>query len=92
MSAALLRSTPALRGAMRATAVKPVMGMASTQFVRGKATLPDLSCKPLPVVMNAWTDSSADLDAFAQTTTAHSSLTSPARSWSSITPSTTRPT
>lgn len=22
------------------------MGMASTQFVRGKATLPDLSCEP----------------------------------------------
>lgn len=43
MSATLLRSTPALRGALRAGAAKPVMGMASTQFVRGKATLPDLS-------------------------------------------------
>ncbi|POS72581.1 superoxide dismutase [Diaporthe helianthi] len=43
MSATLLRSTPALRGALRASAAKPVMGMASTQFVRGKATLPDLS-------------------------------------------------
>ncbi|KAG8164477.1 hypothetical protein KVR01_006395 [Diaporthe batatas] len=44
MSATLLRSTPAMRGALRASsAAKPVMGMASTQFVRGKATLPDLS-------------------------------------------------
>ncbi|KAL1851105.1 Superoxide dismutase [Mn], mitochondrial [Diaporthe australafricana] len=43
MSATLLRSTPALRGALRAQAAKPIMGMASTQFVRGKATLPDLS-------------------------------------------------
>ncbi|KKY29767.1 putative superoxide dismutase [Diaporthe ampelina] len=43
MSATLLRSTPALRGALRAQAAKPVMGMASTHFVRGKATLPDLS-------------------------------------------------
>lgn len=46
MSSTLLRSTPALRGALRAGAAKPIMGMASTQFVRGKATLPDLSCEP----------------------------------------------
>ncbi|CAN8104133.1 unnamed protein product [Discula destructiva] len=42
MSSTLLRSTPALRGALRAGAVRPAMGMASTQFVRGKATLPDM--------------------------------------------------
>ncbi|ROW17272.1 hypothetical protein VPNG_01402 [Cytospora leucostoma] len=43
MSATLLRSTPALRGALRAGAAKSTLGAASTQFVRGKATLPDLS-------------------------------------------------
>ncbi|KUI67112.1 Superoxide dismutase [Mn], mitochondrial [Cytospora mali] len=43
MSTTLLRSTPVLRGALRAGAAKSAMGAASTQFVRGKATLPDLS-------------------------------------------------
>ncbi|KAF3765366.1 hypothetical protein M406DRAFT_78195 [Cryphonectria parasitica EP155] len=45
MSSTLLRSAPALRGALRAGASRPTVGlaMASTQFVRGKATLPDLS-------------------------------------------------
>lgn len=52
MSATLLRSTPALRGALRAGAAKPVMGMASTQFVRGKATLPDLSCKSIYLLVS----------------------------------------
>ena len=52
MSTTLLRSTPALRGALRAGAAKSTMGAASAQFVRGKATLPDLSCKSrLPVAM-----------------------------------------
>jgi len=45
MSATLMRTAPVLRAAARASgAVKP-MAMASTSFVRGKATLPDLSCK-----------------------------------------------
>ncbi|ROW04218.1 hypothetical protein VSDG_00936 [Cytospora chrysosperma] len=43
MSATLMRSTATLRGALRAGSAKSAMGMASTQFVRGKATLPDLS-------------------------------------------------
>jgi len=43
MSSALLRTTPALRGALRAAgATKPAAALASTAFVRGKATLPDL--------------------------------------------------
>jgi len=43
MSTTLLRSAaPALRGALRAGAMKPAAAMASTSFVRGKATLPDL--------------------------------------------------
>ncbi|CAP61932.1 uncharacterized protein PODANS_5_1740 [Podospora anserina S mat+] len=42
MSSTLLRTVPALRGALRASAVKPAAALASTSFVRGKATLPDL--------------------------------------------------
>ncbi|PSR77326.1 superoxide dismutase [Coniella lustricola] len=42
MSSTLMRTTPALRGALRSAAARPAT-MASTQFVRGKATLPDLS-------------------------------------------------
>ncbi|TLS24879.1 hypothetical protein PpBr36_08930 [Pyricularia pennisetigena] len=39
--ASLIRTSPALRGALRSRAFKPA-AMASTSFVRGKATLPDL--------------------------------------------------
>ena len=42
MASTLLRTAPALRSALRATAIKPAAAMASTSFVRGKATLPDL--------------------------------------------------
>ncbi|KAK1765389.1 Manganese/iron superoxide dismutase [Phialemonium atrogriseum] len=42
MSATLLRTVPALRGALRAGAMKPAAALASTSFIRGKATLPDL--------------------------------------------------
>ncbi|KAK0710378.1 Manganese/iron superoxide dismutase [Apiosordaria backusii] len=43
MSSTLLRTVPALRGALRASgAGKPAAALASTSFVRGKATLPDL--------------------------------------------------
>lgn len=42
MSATLLRTAPALRGALRASTVRPATAMASTSFNRGKATLPDL--------------------------------------------------
>ncbi|KFY02950.1 hypothetical protein O988_01768 [Pseudogymnoascus sp. VKM F-3808] len=42
MSATLFRSSPAIRSALRAGASKKVAGVASTSFVRGKATLPDL--------------------------------------------------
>lgn len=43
MSTTLLRTVPALRGALRAfRAIKPAAAIASTSFVRGKATLPDL--------------------------------------------------
>ncbi|EON95645.1 putative superoxide dismutase protein [Phaeoacremonium minimum UCRPA7] len=42
MSSTLLRTSPALRSALRARALKPAAVAASTQFVRGKATLPDL--------------------------------------------------
>lgn len=45
MSSALLRTAPALRAGLRARAAQPIAAMASTSFVRGKATLPDLSCK-----------------------------------------------
>ncbi|OAA69965.1 manganese superoxide dismutase [Akanthomyces lecanii RCEF 1005] len=41
MASALLRTTPAVRAGLRA-ASKPAAAMASTSFVRGKATLPDL--------------------------------------------------
>ena len=44
MSSTLLRTVPAVRGALRAAAVRPAASMASMTFVRGKATLPDLSC------------------------------------------------
>ncbi|KAK0630467.1 Manganese/iron superoxide dismutase [Bombardia bombarda] len=44
MSSTLLRTVPALRGAIRVSgATKPAAALASTSFVRGKATLPDLS-------------------------------------------------
>jgi hypothetical protein len=52
MSTTLLRTAPALRGALRASITKPAAAMASTSFVRGKATLPDLQCpstSPLPI-------------------------------------------
>jgi len=42
MSAPLLRSSPALRSALKAGAAKRASTIASTSFVRGKATLPDL--------------------------------------------------
>lgn len=46
MSSTLLRTVPALRGALRASGAPKAAGaMASTSFVRGKATLPDLACK-----------------------------------------------
>ncbi len=44
MSSTLLRTVPALRGALRAGAVRPAASMAGMTFVRGKATLPDLPC------------------------------------------------
>ncbi|CAG9936834.1 unnamed protein product [Clonostachys rosea f. rosea IK726] len=40
---ALFRTAPALRAGLRASAAKPIAAMASTTFVRGKATLPDLA-------------------------------------------------
>ncbi|KAK1975681.1 iron/manganese superoxide dismutase domain-containing protein [Colletotrichum cereale] len=44
MSSTLLRSAPVLRTALRAGAAKPAAAaMVSTSFVRGKATLPDIS-------------------------------------------------
>ncbi|KAH8890326.1 manganese and iron superoxide dismutase [Thozetella sp. PMI_491] len=43
MSSTLLRTVPALRGALRAGAARPAAALASTTFVRGKATLPDLT-------------------------------------------------
>merc|ERR1712000_608138 len=42
MATSLFRTAPALRAGIRASAAKPMAGMASTSFVRGKATLPDL--------------------------------------------------
>lgn len=45
MSSALLRTTPALRAGLRARVAKPAIAAASTSFVRGKATLPDLACR-----------------------------------------------
>merc|ERR1712098_720895 len=42
MSAALFRTSTAARSALRAGAPKKAAAMASTSFVRGKATLPDL--------------------------------------------------
>ncbi|KAJ3455674.1 hypothetical protein MRS44_017156 [Fusarium solani] len=53
MSPTLLCTTHVLRGSLRARAVKPLAGMASTSFVRGNAALPDLPCKlslPLSLV------------------------------------------
>jgi Fe-Mn family superoxide dismutase len=44
MSPTLLRTTPALRAGLRAAATRPALAaFSSTTFVRGKATLPDLS-------------------------------------------------
>ena len=45
MASTLLRSSPAVRAGLRAATTKPMAAMASTSFVRGKATLPDLPCK-----------------------------------------------
>lgn len=45
MSATLFRSSTAARAALRAGAARKVAGIASTSFVRGKATLPDLPCE-----------------------------------------------
>ncbi|KAF7863818.1 hypothetical protein EAF04_006783 [Stromatinia cepivora] len=42
MSATLLRTSAAARAALKASASKRAASMASTTFVRGKATLPDL--------------------------------------------------
>ncbi|KFH41747.1 Superoxide dismutase [Mn]-like protein [Hapsidospora chrysogenum ATCC 11550] len=43
MASTLLRTTPALRAGLRASAARPAAAaIASTTFVRGKATLPDL--------------------------------------------------
>jgi len=42
MPATLLRTTPAVRSALRARTSKRAATIASTSFVRGKATLPDL--------------------------------------------------
>jgi Fe-Mn family superoxide dismutase len=42
MSSTLLRTTPAIRSAVRAGASKKVASIASTTFTRGKVTLPDL--------------------------------------------------
>ncbi|ESZ98105.1 superoxide dismutase, mitochondrial precursor [Sclerotinia borealis F-4128] len=42
MSATLLRTSTAARSALRASSSKRAASMASTSFVRGKATLPDL--------------------------------------------------
>ena len=50
MASSLLRTAPALRAGLRARAAKPIAAMASTSFVRGKATLPDLSCEQPPCV------------------------------------------
>lgn len=52
MATSLFRTAPALRAGLRASTAKPIAGMASTTFVRGKATLPDLPCKlrPLPTL------------------------------------------
>jgi len=42
MSATLLRTTPAIRSALRAGASRRAASIVSTGFIRGKATLPDL--------------------------------------------------
>jgi len=42
MSVTLLRTTPAVRSALRAGGAKKAASMASTSFIRAKATLPDL--------------------------------------------------
>ncbi|RAL68234.1 hypothetical protein DID88_008937 [Monilinia fructigena] len=42
MSTTLLRTSTAARSALRASSSKRAASMASTSFVRGKATLPDL--------------------------------------------------
>jgi Fe-Mn family superoxide dismutase len=56
MSSTLLRTVPALRGALRASgAPKAAAALASTTFVRGKATLPDLSCKSIHSDSYCWT-------------------------------------
>jgi Fe-Mn family superoxide dismutase len=46
MSSKLFRAAPALRAALRTNAAPRMAGgIASTSFVRNKATLPDLPCK-----------------------------------------------
>lgn len=49
MSSALLRTTA--RAGLRASVAKPMAQAASTSFIRGKATLPDLSCKLVSLVV-----------------------------------------
>lgn len=49
MSTTLLRTSTAARAALRASSSKRAASMASTSFIRGKATLPDLPCQFLPV-------------------------------------------
>lgn len=51
MSFAVSRTVPALRSAMKAGGYgKRAAGVATTTFVRGKATLPDLACKLLKLL------------------------------------------
>lgn len=88
MSATLFRTSTALRAGLRARAAAPMAGMATT-FVRGKATLPDLSCKTRSLARQLEPNLTFCL---YQTTTVLSNPKFPARSWSFTTPSTTRPT
>jgi Fe-Mn family superoxide dismutase len=44
MSTSLFRAAPAVRSALKAATASKAAGVASTSFVRGKATLPDLPC------------------------------------------------
>lgn len=44
MSATLFRTSAAARSALRLGVSKRAAAIASTSFVRGKATLPDLPC------------------------------------------------
>jgi hypothetical protein len=84
MSASLLR-TSAARAVLRA----PRAGFAATSFVRTKVTLPDLKCTSQCAKRHTL-HNSLDLANYysAQMIMARSNPPSPARSWSSITPST----